>query len=135
MSWSRSDWKNVLEELDDAYCQFLKHRNSGDVTGIEEISEEISRISEKIEIEIRELIENIFPGIRVLAYDSLVHDIRNDSIGRILSYGVRSKARTYEVEKEFRIETGIKIAVERIEDLPDGEREETEKLFAIGQVD
>lgn len=126
-------WNTLLDKLDKKYTLYLINRKYKDThfKSLEEYSDcqhklagEIDELTAEAKEKISDLLKNSFPEAEILIYDSSSCIKADSKLGRILVKGLKSRADGADMQSVFEQLTSMKMSVERIEDLPNGQQSE-----------
>lgn len=124
----QTNWKTYLELLNTNYSKFYINRKfreksfETDEKYLEiqtQIANDIETINKEIEEQIRKIIQEQYPNVEVLLYDSRVFSRSDEHIGKILTRGIPSVSETLDVKTVFEKISNVKISIDRFEDLPE----------------
>ena len=118
-------WNDYQESYEKKYEMFEVNRqykekdfkNEEEYLKVQQkLADEIAELDKIVGEEIKKIINDIYPEIEVLCYDSRMSSSARLVMGRVLTRGIPSNVRTLEVEMAFEKKTAHKIHVDRIED-------------------
>ena len=128
-------WNDYQESYDKKYNMFNVNRqyreksfkNDEEYLKVQhKLAEEIAELDRIVGAEVEKVIHEAYPDIEVIQYDSRMNSSARLVLGRVLTRGIPTSARTLEVAAWFERKTAHKVHVDRIEDFSE---EEAKKIL------
>lgn len=121
-------WSDVIETWAQLYDKFKVNREYKNKSWADEASymkdqrelvEKITELDDKVKPEVVKIINEAFPEVEVVAFDSRMHSAEARRVGNVLLKGVTDRTQLIEIETWFERCTAYTIGTDRFEDLPE----------------
>ena len=133
-------WGDIIESWAQLYDKFRVNREyrtkswSNDEDYRKEQNALVKKIEEldaKVIPEIKKIINEAYPEVEFVAFDSRFHNADEKRVGNVLIKGADSETKLLEIAAWFERNTAYTIAVFRIEDLPEDVRKKKKKRARV----